>query len=58
MLLAALRMQGFSVVDVGGVAQVVPEADAKLLGGPITARTNPPATACSPAPFACNMKTR
>ena len=33
--LAALRMQGFSVVDVGGVAQVVPEADAKLLGGPI-----------------------
>lgn len=25
MLLAALRMQGFSVVDVGGVAQVVPE---------------------------------
>ncbi|KPC33671.1 General secretion pathway protein D [Pseudomonas syringae pv. cilantro] len=35
MLLAALRMRGFSVVDVGGVAQVVPEADAKLLGGPI-----------------------
>ena len=26
MLLAALRMEGFSVVDVGGVAQVVPEA--------------------------------
>ncbi|QJI29500.1 type II secretion system secretin GspD [Pseudomonas sp. ADAK18] len=37
MLLAALRMQGFSVVDVGGVSQVVPEADAKLLGGPIYA---------------------
>ena len=35
MLLAALRMQGFSVVDVGSVAQVVPEADAKLLGGPM-----------------------
>ena len=33
MLLAALRMQGLSVVDVGGVAQVVPQADAKLLGG-------------------------
>lgn len=32
MLLAALRMQGLSVVDVGGVAQVVPQADAKLLG--------------------------
>lgn len=35
MLLAALRMQGFSVVQVGGVSQVVPEADAKLLGGPV-----------------------
>jgi general secretion pathway protein D len=58
MLLAALRMQGFSVVDVGGVAQVVPEADAKLLGGPIYSPTNPPATACSPAPFACNTRTR
>ncbi|NIF27589.1 type II secretion system protein GspD [Pantoea sp. Tr-811] len=33
MLLGALRMQGFSVVDVGGVSQVVPQADAKLLGG-------------------------
>lgn len=41
MLLSALRMQGFSVVDVGGVAQVVPEADAKLLGGPIYAADKP-----------------
>lgn len=41
MLLAALRMQGFSVVDVGGVAQVVPEADAKLLGGPIYSTDKP-----------------
>lgn len=41
MLLAALRMQGFSVVDVGGVAQVVPEADAKLLGGPIYNSASP-----------------
>ena len=41
MLLAALRMQGFSVVDVGGVAQVVPEADAKLLGGPIYSPDKP-----------------
>ncbi|MFO2465990.1 type II secretion system secretin GspD [Pseudomonas sp. 15FMM2] len=41
MLLAALRMQGFSVVDVSGVAQVVPEADAKLLGGPIYNAANP-----------------
>ncbi|KTC13943.1 type II secretion system protein GspD [Pseudomonas marginalis ICMP 9505] len=43
MLLAALRMQGFSVVDVGGVAHVVPEADAKLLGGPIYSATRPAA---------------
>lgn len=41
MLLAALRMQGFSVVDVGGVSQVVPEADAKLLGGPIYSADKP-----------------
>ncbi|RXU58564.1 type II secretion system protein GspD [Pseudomonas protegens] len=41
MLLAALRMQGFAVVDVGGVAQVVPEADAKLLGGPIYSGDKP-----------------
>jgi len=41
MLLAALRMQGFAVVDVGGVAQVVPEADAKLLGGPIYSADKP-----------------
>lgn len=32
MLLAALRMQGFAVVDVDGVSRVVPEADAKLHG--------------------------
>ncbi|MHA3735386.1 type II secretion system secretin GspD [Pseudomonas sp. Eth.TT006] len=43
MLLAALRMQGFSVVDVGGVAQVVPEADAKLLGGPVYGADKPAA---------------
>ena len=41
MLLAALRMQGFSVVDVGGIAHVVPEADAKLLGGPIYSADKP-----------------
>lgn len=41
MLLSALRMQGFAVVDVGGVAQVVPEADAKLLGGPIYSADKP-----------------
>src|SRR5690554_153699 len=35
MLLSALRMQGFAVVDVDGVSRVVPEADAKLQGGPV-----------------------
>jgi len=32
MLLSALRMHGFAVVDVDGVNRVVPEADAKLQG--------------------------
>lgn len=35
MLLGALRMQGFAVVDVGGVSRVIPEADAKLQGSPV-----------------------
>ncbi len=41
MLQAALRMQGFAVVEVGGVSQVVPEADAKLLGGPVADADRP-----------------
>lgn len=36
MLLGALRMQGFAVVDVDGVSRVVPEADAKLQGVPVS----------------------
>ena len=36
MLLGALRMQGFAVVEVDGVSKVVPEADAKLQGGAVT----------------------
>ncbi len=36
MLLGALRMQGFAVVNVNGVNRVVPEADAKLIGSPVT----------------------
>jgi len=39
MLLAALRMQGYAVVDVGGISRVVPEADAKLQGGPVSTGT-------------------
>jgi general secretion pathway protein D len=37
MLVGALRMQGFSAVDVGGVTRIVPEADAKLQGGSVSA---------------------
>ncbi|KQP48598.1 type II secretion system secretin GspD [Pseudorhodoferax sp. Leaf274] len=33
--IAALRMQGFTVVDAAGLDKVVPEADAKLQGGPV-----------------------
>ncbi|MFT4101068.1 MAG: type II secretion system secretin GspD, partial [Burkholderiaceae bacterium] len=36
LLQAALRMQGFAIVDNGGLAKVVPEADAKLQSGPVT----------------------
>ncbi len=34
--LAALRMQGFTMVDAAGLDKVVPEADAKLQGGAVT----------------------
>lgn len=34
-LLAALRLQGFTIVEAGGTARVVPEADAKLQGGAV-----------------------
>ncbi len=33
MLQSALRMQGFAIVESGGLLRVVPEADAKLQGG-------------------------
>ncbi|NYT83145.1 type II secretion system secretin GspD [Alcaligenaceae bacterium] len=41
MLLSALRMQGYAVVDVDGVSRVVPEADAKLQGTPVRSSTAP-----------------
>ena len=34
-LLAALRLQGFTIVAAGGTTRVVPEADAKLQGGAV-----------------------
>jgi general secretion pathway protein D len=37
MLQAVLRMQGFSVVEAGGLVKVLPEADAKLQQGPVSA---------------------
>lgn len=41
MLLGALRMQGYAVVEVGGVSRVVPEADAKLLGSTVASGSAP-----------------
>ena len=38
MLGSALRMRGFTIVDVGNVSRVVPVADAKLQGGAVNAR--------------------
>ena len=35
--LAALRLQGFTVVEASGLSKVVPEADAKLQGGSVSA---------------------
>jgi general secretion pathway protein D len=34
---AALRLQGFTLVDTGGLYKIVPEADAKLQGNPVNA---------------------
>ncbi|GAA5235092.1 type II secretion system protein GspD [Verticiella sediminum] len=47
MLLGALRMQGFAVVETDGIAKVVPEADAKLQGSAVAT-----GTAAPPAAFA------
>jgi general secretion pathway protein D len=37
LLQSALRLQNFAIVENGGVSKVVPEADAKLQPGPVTA---------------------
>jgi general secretion pathway protein D len=53
-LLTTLRLQGFAVIETGGVLRVVPEADAKLMGGPISVMGDPSrnegVTAASSAP--------
>uniref|UniRef100_UPI00374DDA13 type II secretion system secretin GspD n=1 Tax=Rhodoferax sp. TaxID=50421 RepID=UPI00374DDA13 len=38
--LAALRLQGFTVVEAGGLDKIVPEADAKLQPGPVSIGEN------------------
>jgi general secretion pathway protein D len=43
-LLAALRLQGFTIVEPArpdGIVRIVPEADAKLQGGPVVAPATP-----------------
>ena len=41
LLLAQLRLQGFTAVDSNGFTRVVPEADAKLQGGPVIGSGRP-----------------
>ncbi len=43
LFLATLRLQGFTVVEVGGIDKVVPEADAKLQGGSVLTQGAGPA---------------
>jgi general secretion pathway protein D len=43
LLQAALRSQGFAVVDTGNLTKVVPEADAKLQSSPVTVGRSPSA---------------
>jgi general secretion pathway protein D len=38
MLVSALRMRGFAIVDVGNVSRVVPVSDARLQGGAVNGR--------------------
>ena len=34
-LMSALRLQGYTIVETDGISKVVPEADAKMQGGPV-----------------------
>ncbi len=43
MLQSALRVQGFAIVDSGNLSKVVPEAEAKLQSGPVSAGRQPSA---------------
>lgn len=44
MLAASLRMQGFAVVEAGGITRVIPEADAKLQGVAVASGSGPRTT--------------
>lgn len=50
LLQAVLRVQGFAVVESGSLAKIVPEADAKLQSGPVTAGRNAPGSSPSANP--------
>ena len=39
--LSALRLQGFTAVESGGITKILPEADAKLHGGAVSTRSAP-----------------
>ena len=39
LFMGALRLQGYSVVEASGLYKIVPEADAKLQGGPVSVGT-------------------
>ncbi|MGD8789867.1 MAG: secretin N-terminal domain-containing protein, partial [Burkholderiales bacterium] len=43
-LTAALRLQGYAIVEVGGISRVVPEADAKFQGGSVDTTKVPRST--------------
>jgi len=59
-LLTALRLQGFTIVQTGNVARVLPEADAKLQGGSVVSRRATPraATSSSRRCSACSTSRR
>ena len=42
MLQSVLRVQGFAMVESGGLTKVLPEAEAKLQAGPVSASRNGP----------------
>ena len=54
--LAALRLQGFTVVSVGGLDKIVPEADAKLQGTAVFAGTVPTGNQIATTIFKLNFE--